>query len=203
MLAFHVRRGFAFGSASLPTYDGVRICAVCFRIISHRPQTSLAMNQSVVVVTVNYRTNIFGFPSSSDPNEISVQGHNLGLLDQDLAQQWTQKNIAAFGGDPQRIAIMGQSAGASSVSYMLNRYNSSAPFQSAILLSSGWLTDRSSELDSNTWNSLAASIGCTGSSGQSRLNCMKGVPAANISAFGNGPTGPPKVFVFIDKWVMH
>jgi carboxylesterase type B len=168
-------------------------------MFSHRPQTSLALNQSLVVVTSNYRTNVFGFPSSSDPNEIGVQGHNLGLLDQDLALQWTKQNIAAFGGDPQRITIMGQSAGASSVSYMLNRYNSSAPFQSAILFSSGWLTDKSSELNSQFWNSLATSIGCTGSSGQSRLNCMKGVPAANISAFANGPTAPVRFYTFIDK----
>jgi carboxylesterase 2 len=166
---------------------------------SHGMQTSLAMNQNVIVVTINYRTNLFGFPSSSDPNEISLQGHNLGLLDQDLALQWVQTNIAAFGGDPQRVTIMGQSAGASSVSYMLDRYNSTPPFQSAILLSSGWLTDRSSELDNGTWDSLALSIGCTGPSGQSRLDCMKNVPAANISAFGNGPTGPAKIFTFIDK----
>ena len=160
------------------------------------------MNQNLVVVTINYRTNLFGFPSSSDPNEISMQGHNLGLLDQDLALQWVQTNIAAFGGNPQQVTLMGQSAGASSVSYMLNRNNSSPPFQSAILLSSGWLTDRSSELASQTWDSLALSIGCTGPSGQSRLDCMKSVPAANISAFGNGPTGPAKFFTFIDKYDM-
>src|ERR1700729_1764321 len=53
-------------------------------------QTSLAKNQDVVVVTINYRTNVFGFPFGSNAAEIPISEHNLGLLDQELALQWAR-----------------------------------------------------------------------------------------------------------------
>lgn len=77
----------AFGTASIPAYDG----------------TSLAANQDIVVVTFNYRTNVFGFPGSPD---LPLQGNNLGFLDQELALQWVQANIRQFGGDPTSVTIM-------------------------------------------------------------------------------------------------
>ncbi|KAJ7103821.1 Carboxylesterase family-domain-containing protein, partial [Mycena epipterygia] len=91
-----------FGTASLPGYDG----------------TSLATNQNLVVVTINYRTNIFGFPSSRD---LPITQNNLGFLDQELALKWVQLNIAQFGGDPDKVTIMGQSAGAASVGLAIVR----------------------------------------------------------------------------------
>lgn len=66
-------------------------------------QTSFAKNQDIVVVTFNYRTNAFGFPGAE---ELFPLGENLGFFDQDLALQWVQDNIAAFGGDPQKVTIM-------------------------------------------------------------------------------------------------
>lgn len=65
-----------------------------------------AKAQDVVVVTFNFRMNIFGFPGSPD-----LESRNLGLLDQRLAVHWVHDNIAAFGGDPSRITIAGQSSG--------------------------------------------------------------------------------------------
>src|ERR1700742_2110843 len=76
-----------FGTGSLPNYDG----------------TSLAKNQDLIVVTFNYRTNVFGFPSSPD---LPLSGNNLGYLDQELAFLWVQNNIAAFGGDKNKVTIM-------------------------------------------------------------------------------------------------
>lgn len=55
----------------------------------------------------SYRVNVFGFPG------LPGMDQNLGLLDQRLAVEWVQKNIAGFGGDPTRITIFGQSAGGS------------------------------------------------------------------------------------------
>ena len=52
---------------------------------------------------MNYRENIFGFPSSQD---LTAQNNNLGLQDQELAFQWVQQNIAAFGGDKDKVTIM-------------------------------------------------------------------------------------------------
>lgn len=76
------------------------------------PQRWVSRSQSHIVVTINYRMNIFGFPGAA-----GVSDQNLGLMDQRVALEWVRDNIAAFGGDPSRIMIWGQSAGASSVDY--------------------------------------------------------------------------------------
>src|SRR5271168_98635 len=68
-----------FGHAALPMYSG----------------ESMALNRDVVVVGVNYRTNIFGFPGSP---ELKKGENNLGFLDQRKALDWVSKNIASFGG---------------------------------------------------------------------------------------------------------
>ncbi|KIK55759.1 hypothetical protein GYMLUDRAFT_116080, partial [Collybiopsis luxurians FD-317 M1] len=105
-----------FGTASLPAYDG----------------TSIASNQDIVIVTINYRTNVFGFPGAPD---LPLQANNLGFLDQELALEWVKLNIAQFGGDPTRVTIMGQSAGATSVSGLVVRHPIDPPFRAAILFS--------------------------------------------------------------------
>ena len=65
--------------------------------------TSFAKDQDVVFVSFNYRTNVFGFPTSQ---EFSAPNNNLGLLDQELALTWVQDNIAKFGGDKSMVTIM-------------------------------------------------------------------------------------------------
>ncbi|KAF8144033.1 Carboxylesterase, partial [Mycena galopus ATCC 62051] len=80
----------------------------------------LASNKHIVVVSFNYRVNVFGFPGSAD---LPLNGNNLGFLDQELAFKWVQQNIACFGGDPQRVTIMGQSAGSISVSAAITRHS--------------------------------------------------------------------------------
>ncbi|KAI0062557.1 alpha/beta-hydrolase [Artomyces pyxidatus] len=83
---------YAFGSASLTEYNGM----------------SVAQTQDVIMVSLNYRTNIFGFPSAPD---LAPRNLNLGFLDQELAIDWVQQNIHLFGGDAIKVTIMGQSAG--------------------------------------------------------------------------------------------
>jgi len=99
--------GLAFGSGSILAYDGVNrlhFTPSRLRVINtFHKQTSFAKNQNILVVTFNYRTNVFGFPSAE---ELSPAKENLGFLDQDLAMLWVQQNIAAFGGDPSRVTIM-------------------------------------------------------------------------------------------------
>ncbi|GAV08990.1 hypothetical protein RvY_18602-2 [Ramazzottius varieornatus] len=75
------------------------------------PGHMLAASQSVVVVTFNYRLGPLGFLSTGD---IHSPG-NYGMLDQAMAIEWVKKNIAAFSGDPNRITLFGQSAGAAAV----------------------------------------------------------------------------------------
>ncbi|HZX72840.1 MAG TPA: carboxylesterase family protein, partial [Cyclobacteriaceae bacterium] len=91
---------FREGSGSIAVYDGEALA-----------------NKGIIVVNINYRMGILGFfahpeLTSESPNHASG---NYALLDQIAALQWIKKNIAAFGGDPKKVTIGGQSAGASSV----------------------------------------------------------------------------------------
>ncbi len=89
--------GYVIGMSSLPEYDGGR----------------LARDGGVVVVTFNYRVGIEGFA------QIEGAPANRGLLDQVAALEWVRDNIRAFGGDPDRVTVFGQSAGGGSVAALL------------------------------------------------------------------------------------
>ena len=87
---------FVMGAGSLPLYDG----------------TSFAARHDLVVVTLNYRLGMLGFLYAAGAG-------NVALLDQVMALRWVRDNIAAFGGDPACVTVMGESAGAVSVSMLL------------------------------------------------------------------------------------
>lgn len=95
--------------------------------------------QGIVVVTVAYRLNIFGYLASEDLAAESPNGTtgNYGLLDQVKALQWVHDNIAAFGGDPDKVTIAGESAGASSVNALCVSPLTEGLFRYAIAESSG------------------------------------------------------------------
>ena len=69
-------------------------------------------HEDVLIVSFNYRTNIFGQPGAPQLATNTTQTQNFGLLDVNAAVQWVYKNIASFGGDPERIILFGESAGA-------------------------------------------------------------------------------------------
>jgi para-nitrobenzyl esterase len=95
--------------------------------------------KGVVVVTVNYRLGVFGFfadPELTKESDRNSSG-NYGLLDQIAALEWVQKNIAAFGGDPKRVTIFGESAGSWSVNYLVATPLAHGFFQRAIGESGG------------------------------------------------------------------
>jgi len=71
--------------------------------------------QGIVLVTINYRLNVFGFFASPELTKEQGASGNYGILDQLEALRWVQENIADFGGDPNNVTIFGQSAGAMSV----------------------------------------------------------------------------------------
>ncbi|MCL6219479.1 carboxylesterase/lipase family protein [Zunongwangia pacifica] len=101
VLVYFYGGGFVAGDASEPRYDGETMA-----------------KKGIVVVTVNYRLNIFGFmahPELSKEASYNASG-NYGLLDQQKSLEWVQDNIAAFGGDPNKVTIAGESAGSISVS---------------------------------------------------------------------------------------
>lgn len=98
--------------------------------------------QGVVVVTINYRINIFGWmvhPELTAESEHHSSG-NYGLLDQIFALEWTRRNIAAFGGDPDQITIAGQSAGAMSIQTLLMSPLTKGMVSRAIMQSGGGVT---------------------------------------------------------------
>lgn len=104
VLVYFYGGGFSAGSGDERRYDGERLA-----------------QEGVVVVTPNYRLNVFGFLSHPELTAESSYGGsgNYGLMDQAAALQWVRENIAAFGGDPDRITIAGESAGSMSVSLQM------------------------------------------------------------------------------------
>ncbi|XP_050515441.1 juvenile hormone esterase-like isoform X2 [Diabrotica virgifera virgifera] len=96
-------------------------------LITNSPE--LFLEEGLVVVGIEYRVGVFGFLSTGD---LTCPG-NWGLKDQTLALQWVQRNIANFGGDPKRVTIWGQSAGAVSVSLHLTSKRSKGLFRGAIM----------------------------------------------------------------------
>jgi para-nitrobenzyl esterase len=101
VLVYFYGGGFMAGDGSEPRYEG----------------ESMA-RKGIVALTVNYRLGVFGFLAHPELTKESPRhaSGNYGLLDQNAALLWVQKNIAAFGGDPKRVTIAGESAGSSSVS---------------------------------------------------------------------------------------
>ena len=90
--------------------------------------------RGIVVVTVNYRVNVFGFLTCSEiEKEQADAPANFGHLDQQAGIKWVKENIAAFGGDPDTITIAGQSAGGGSVMSQLTSPQSDGLFQRVIV----------------------------------------------------------------------
>ncbi|XP_019754592.2 juvenile hormone esterase [Dendroctonus ponderosae] len=87
------------------------------------------MNESVLIVTFNYRTGFFGFLSTQD----NIAPGNYGLKDVVLALKWVKKNIIKFGGDGNKITVFGESAGAAMIGYMLISRQSRNLFHAAIM----------------------------------------------------------------------
>lgn len=131
---------------------------------------------------MRYKT-VFGFPTTS---ELPLEERNLGFLDQRFALDWVQSNIHAFGGDPSKVTIFGESAGAFSIDSILTSFpkNSTPPFRAAIMESGqqsyrGTPTPGQPYPDSQPlWGQLAAALNCTDQ--QSNLTCISEAPAARI-----------------------
>lgn len=117
---------YSSGAGSLPWYSGA----------------SFARNGDMVAVSINYRLGALGFlylPGVSDGN--------LGLQDQVLALRWVRDNIAAFGGDPDNVTVIGQSAGAGSIALHMTMPSAQGLFRRAVMQSApfGRITRRAAE----------------------------------------------------------
>lgn len=122
--------GFATGSGSSLAYDGVR----------------LANRGDVIVVTVNHRLNAFGYTYLGGLGDPAFKDSgNVGNLDMVLSLEWVRDNIAAFGGDPANVLIMGESGGGSKVSTLMAMPAAQGLFHRAVVQSGSTLAVRTAD----------------------------------------------------------
>lgn len=115
--------GFVNGGASPPTYSGAALA-----------------KDGIVVVSFNYRVGRFGFFAHPQLTRETPSGEavvNYGFMDQVAALRWVARNVAAFGGDPTNVTVMGESAGGASVHMLLTSPMSRGLFQKAVIQSGG------------------------------------------------------------------
>jgi len=157
--------GFESGSGSIPLYSGAYLSA----------------SQGVIVVTINYRLGAMGFLAGYG----GLSG-NYGLLDQQLALQWVQDNIAGFGGDPRTVLLFGESAGAMSTGLHMLSIPSSAGLFSAALMESNplGLPYKSLRVAAEFGNALAQVVGCA----DGGLDCLRALPAQQIADAQDDPS---------------
>ena len=117
VMVFNYGGAYILGSTSTPIYDGAY----------------LARSRDVIVVTVNYRVGPLGFLDLSDYSTPERRfDSNLGLRDMVAGLEWVQRNIAAFGGDPGRVTVFGESAGGSAALTLLSTPAAAGLFAGAI-----------------------------------------------------------------------
>ncbi|UNI19405.1 hypothetical protein JDV02_005589 [Purpureocillium takamizusanense] len=159
VLVFFYGGRFTIGNTNSPFYNGKYFAAA----------------QDVIVVTVNYRINIFGFPGGPDE-----ETQNLGLRDQRTAVEWVRDNIRNFGGNPSKITIAGQSSGGASVDYWTYAYEKD-PIVNGIIASSGNAFSfpvNAKNVTEKNWATVVHAVGCN--SAANVMACMREVDWEDI-----------------------
>ncbi|EEA26286.1 hypothetical protein TMatcc_005453 [Talaromyces marneffei ATCC 18224] len=169
---------YAFGAGTDPMWDPARLVA-----------KSIELGTPIIVVTINYRLNVFGFAASSEIIESQslgqTKGCNFGLGDQNIALCWVQRNIGAFGGDSSKMTVGGQSAGGSSAhAHLLDALlGSNAPLVQRAIIQSGAvgvlgpLTMKGAD---TRWATLCKKLGAPVEDIAERMEFMKRIPADTI-----------------------
>ena len=166
-----------FGSGRVPGYDGAALA-----------------RRGAVVVTLNYRLAALGF--FAHPAIAGKPGSpvNFGLLDQIAALQWVQRNIAAFGGDPDRVTIFGQSAGAQSVLALFASPLAKGLFQQGIAQSPYGIPSHTRTKARATAGGIATALGLKGEAATAAE--LRALPAEAIVALNDkGQTLAPSFIV--------
>jgi len=133
--------------------------------------------QDVILVTLNYRLGSLGFLNTGDE---TVRG-NMGLKDQRLALVWVKNNIKAFGGDPARVTLFGESAGGASVHFHILSKASSGLFHKALSQSGTALKPwaLSSDPSRQAYN-FGKKFNCPSNSSQELVSCLRGIDAKKL-----------------------
>ncbi|KAI0473980.1 acetylcholinesterase [Xylariaceae sp. FL0804] len=174
VLVFLTGGGFIIGGVNIPW---------------QLPPSWVERTRSHIVVTVNYRLDMLGFPRARG---LPPDAQNLGILDQRAALEWVRDNIAAFGGDPARITLWGQSSG--SISADIHAYAwpddpiaRAMWLQSGVVESTGPLGVRQ-DPDYSNFSFVARHFGCDfpcddDGGAAAELDCMRRVPFARLINF--------------------
>ncbi|CBX98811.1 hypothetical protein IAQ61_007573 [Plenodomus lingam] len=174
--------GGAFELGSTSMYDGSSLVT-----------ESVAQGKPIIFVAVNYRVGGFGFMPGK---EILADGSaNLGLLDQRLGLEWVADNIAAFGGDPDKVTIWGESAGAISVMDQMMLYDGDNNYKGKPLFRAGIMNSGSivpaDPVDcpkgQAIYDTVVKEAGCAGSS--DTLSCLREVPYTKFLSAANSVPG--------------
>ncbi|KAF8630270.1 hypothetical protein AX17_005456 [Amanita inopinata Kibby_2008] len=166
--------GFELGSTS--AYNGGEIVS-----------RSISLGEPVIYVSMNYRLTGFGFLGGKEVKAAGVG--NLGLHDQRLAMQWVQKYISAFGGDPTKVTIWGESAGAISVGLHMVAYNGNngGLFRAGYMESGSPIPVGPIEDGQVYYDAIVSAVGC--SSATDTLACLRTVPYSTLkSAIDSSPS---------------
>ncbi|XP_071500640.1 acetylcholinesterase-like [Diadema antillarum] len=163
--------------------------------IIYQPIPLVAMSD-IIVVNLNYRLGVFGFLTTGD----DVVTGNQGMMDQVLGLKWVRDNIAAFGGDPARVTIAGESAGGGSVSLHMLSPLSTGLFQQAIMQSGNaicpwaWSTNEGATA---AHRELAVQVGCDQTDSSAMVECLRHVDMDTLIReqilMGNGALSAPVV----------
>ncbi|MDC0720749.1 carboxylesterase/lipase family protein [Nannocystis bainbridge] len=185
VLVFIHGGGNATGGSDDPLYDGA----------------ALATAQDVVVVTLNYRLGALGFLAAdalAAESREQVSG-NYGLLDQVLALRWVQDNIAGFGGDPQRVLLFGESAGAVNTCSLIGSPRAAGLFQRAIVQSGSCNERAPAKYAADIAGPWLAASGCA--EVPDAAACLRGLAIADILSLQ--PDGYPDVAALGQGWGPH
>jgi carboxylesterase type B len=147
-------------------------------------------NEGAVFVALNYRLGIFGWLSGDDGVT-----RNSGLLDQKLALEWVQQNIYLFGGDPDRVTVMGESAGGGSIMHHITACGDGerAPFQQAIMQSPAFQPTLPSQ-EKAMFEMVLVNASTISNTSITSVRDLKNLPSAmlqgiNALIVGNSPYG--------------
>jgi para-nitrobenzyl esterase len=170
------------GAGSQPQYDGEALA-----------------RKGVVLITYNYRLGMFGFFSHPELTQESPQkaSGNYGLMDLIAVLEWVQRNATAFGGDPQRVTIMGESAGASLVACLVTSPRAAGLFHRAIAQSTGCTgTSRIGATLTALAEAEAEGMKLASAMGAPSLAALRAMPADDVLRKGQGTR------VIVDGWTM-
>ncbi|KAF8186514.1 Alpha/Beta hydrolase protein [Mycena galopus ATCC 62051] len=153
--------------------------------IDMRPtvERSILLGEPIIIVAPNYRVNAFGFLAGKEVSDAGLT--NLGLRDQKFALEWVQKHISLFFGDPDRVVLGGQSAGAISTGlHMVSDATSSLSlFRGAFMVSGSPWPAPTIEDGQASYDGLVAANNC--SAAPSTLDCLRGIPIDSFMATVN------------------